>query len=281
MMSKNTTRNVTRDNSFNNVLDESSDNNISNISSMRDSASKEGETKNEKIPVLINKHIKEAFKFTLEERGIDIMNPERFIDAVYANLSRENKDIQFNCCKFRIQMFVKSFIFFLVNWKFSVIEEIFGLTEQFIKVLFKKQLFKCLYLQHHTVEEYRKKKDLIKKNYEFIFDTIKANEFKYGNDIVGIKDSENKNKDCVYNLNMKFNWFITFIDYLIVSYFSTDLIIPFYQFLNNLNMEEEVKKFDIENSFDLSHFFSQSPETYTKNINYIVEIMIFQIFKRP
>ena len=280
MISKNTTRNVTRDNSFNNVLDDSSDNNISNISSIKDSASKEGEIKNELIPVLINKPIKEAFKITLEERGIDIMNPERFIDAVYINLSKENKDIQFNFCKFRIQMFVKSFIFFLVNWKFSVIEEVFGINEKYIKALFKKQLFKCLYLQHHTVEEYKKKKDLIEQNYEFIYHTIKTNEYKYiNNDIVGIKDFEKKNKGCVYTLNMKFRWFITFIDYLIVSYLSTDLIIPFYQFLNNLKMEEEVKKFDMENSFDLSHFFSQSPEIYSENINYTVEIMIFQIFK--
>ena len=280
MISKNTTRNVTRDNSFNNVLDDSTDNNISNISSMKDSVSKEGEIKNELIPVLINKPIKEAFKITLEERGIDIMNPERFIDAVYANLSKENKDIQFNFCKFRIQMFVKSFIFFLVNWKFSVIEEVFGINEKYIKALFKKQLFKCLYLQHHTVEEYKKKKDLIEQNYEFIYHTIKTNEYKYiNNDIVGIKDFEKKNKGCVYTLNMKFRWFITFIDYLIVSYLSTDLIIPFYQFLNNLKMEEEVKKFDMENSFDLSHFFSQSPEIYSENINYTVEIMIFQIFK--
>ena len=280
-MSKNITRNVTRDNSFNNVLDESSDNNISNISSMRDSVSKEGETKNEKIPVLINKHIKEAFKFTLEERGIDIMNPERFIDAVYANLSRENKDIQVNCCKPQIQAFVKSFIFFLVNNKFSFTEEIFGLSEQFIKALLKKQLFKCLYLQQYTVEDYRKKKDLTKQNHEFISDTIKANELKYGNDILCNKAHENKNKDYVYNLKLKFEWFITFIDYLIVSYLSTDLIIPFYQFLNNLNMEEEVGKFDTENSFHLSYFFSQYPETYTKNINYIVEIMIFKLFNRP
>ena len=280
-MSKNTTRNVTRDNSFNNVLDKSSDNNISNISSMRDSASKEGETKNEKILVLINKPIKEAFKFTIEERGIDIMNPERFIDAVYANLSRENKDIQVNCCKPQIQAFVKSFIFFLVNNKFSFTEEIFGLTEQFIKALLKKQLFKCLYLQQHTVEDYRKKKDLTKQNHEFISDTIKANELKYGNDILCNKAPENKNKDYVYDLNLKFEWFITFIDYLIVSYLSTDLIIPFYQFLNNLNMEEEVGKFDTENSFHLSYFFSQYPETYTKNINYIVEIMIFKLFNRP
>ena len=280
MISKNTTRNVTRDNSFNNVLDDSSDNNISNISSIKDSASKEGEIKNELIPVLINKPIKEAFKITLEERGIDIMNPERFIDAVYANLSKENKDIQFNFCKFRIQMFVKSFIFFLVNWKFSVIEEVFGINEKYIKALFKKQLFKCLYLQHHTVEEYKKKKDLIEQNYEFIYHTIKTNEYKYiNNDIVGIKDFEKKNKGCVYTLKMKFRWFITFIDYLIVSYLSNDLIIPFYQFLNNLKMEEEVKKFDMENSFDLSHFFSQSPEIYSENINYTVEIMIFQIFK--
>ena len=40
--------------------------------------------------MLINKTIKEAFKITLEERGIDIMNPERFIDVVYTNLSKEN-----------------------------------------------------------------------------------------------------------------------------------------------------------------------------------------------
>ena len=280
-MSKNITRNVTRDNSFNNVLDKSSDNNISNISSMRDSASKEGETKNEKILVLINKPIKEEFKFTIEERGIDIMNPERFIDAVYANLSRENKDIQVNCCKPQIQAFVKSFIFFLVNNKFSFTEEIFGLSEQFIKALLKKQLFKCLYLQQYTVEDYRKKKDLTKQNHEFISDTIKANELKYGNDILCNKAHENKNKDYVYNLKLKFEWFITFIDYLIVSYLSTDLIIPFYQFLNNLNMEEEVGKFDTENSFHLSYFFSQYPETYTKNINYIVEIMIFKLFNRP
>ena len=164
MISKNTTRNVTRDNSFNNILDDSSDNNASNISSsLKDSASKDGEIKNEKIPILINKPIKEAFNITLEEKGIDIMNPERFIDAVYINLSKEHKDIQFKFCKFRIQMFVKSFIFFLVNWKFSVIEEIFGINEKLIKVLFKKQLFKCLYLQHHTIEEYKKKKDLQKK----------------------------------------------------------------------------------------------------------------------
>ena len=80
---------------------------------------------------------------------------------------------------------------------------------------------------------------------------------------------------------MKFNWYITFIDYLVVSYLSNDLIIPFYQFLNNLKMKDEIRNFDMENSFDLSHFFSQSPESYTENINYIVEIMIFQIFKRP
>ena len=280
MISKNTTRNVTRNNSFNNILDDSSDNNASNISSsLKDSASKDGEIKNEKIPILINKPIKEAFNITLEEKGIDIMNPERFIDAVYINLSKKHKDIQVNFCKFRIQMFVKSFIFFLVNWKFSVIEEIFGINEKLIKVLFKKQLFKCLYLEHHTIEEYKKKKDLQRKNYEFIFDIIKDNEYKYDNDIVGIKDFKEKNKDCVYSLNMKFNWYITFIDYLIVSYLSNDLLIPFYQFLNTLKMKDEIRNFDMENSFDLSHFFSQSPESFTENINYIVEIMIFQIFK--
>ena len=112
---------------------------------------------NEKIPISINKKIKSIFKYALNEIGIDIMNPKNFIDELLnmylqeENLTKETKEY-----RTRVENFVKTFIFLLVNWKFSLIEKTFDVKENILKLLLKKQIFKCNYLSNTTVDDYIK-----------------------------------------------------------------------------------------------------------------------------
>ena len=81
---------------------------------------------NLKIPISINKKLKSIFKYALNEIGIDIMNPKNFIDELLnmylqeENLIQETKEH-----RTKVENFVKTFIYLLVNWKFSFLENAF------------------------------------------------------------------------------------------------------------------------------------------------------------
>ena len=154
---------------------------LSNDNKISQRISKNSKSNNYRIPISINKKIKSAFKIALENDGIDIMYPNDFIERVYTYLSEDNKSEQMEGCRCRIEIFVKTFIFFLVNWKFPLLEKTFDIKENFLKILLKKQLFKCSYLKHNTIGSYKKNDNLQVKNYFIIFNVIKSIEYKYGN----------------------------------------------------------------------------------------------------
>ena len=98
--------------------------------------------------------------------------------------------------------------------------------------------------------------------------------------IIGINEDQNKKKDNTYSLVQKFNWFIKFIDYIIVCYLSKDCIIPFSAFFNNLEIKKVIDKFDAERNFDLNYFFSQMKgDLFAKKIVFIVETIIYYLIK--
>lgn len=247
----------------------------------KNSSLNESESNNDKITISINKTIKSAFKMALEKEGIDIMNPTNFIEAIYSYLPEEKNSEPVGQCKSRISIFVKSFIFFLVNWNFSLLEQTFDVNEMFLKILMKKQLFKCYYLQHLQVEEYKNKKNLQERNYHIIYDIINFIELKKKINIIGFKEYHEKKENYVYSLEIKFNWFIKFIDYIILSYLSKDWIVPFSVFFNNWEIKKVIEQFDEENKFDLYYFFSQmGPELFTKIVIYIVESVIYYLINK-
>ena len=246
----------------------------------KNSSSNESESNNEKITISINKTIKSAFKKALENEGIDIMEPTNFIEAIYSYLPEEKKGEPIDQCKSRISIFVKSFIFFLVNWNFSLLEQTFDVNEIFLKTLMKKQLFKCYYLQLHPVEAYKMKSNLQERNYHIIYNIIKLLEYKKKMNIIGINEDQDKKKDNTYSLVQKFNWFIKFIDYIILCYLSKDCIIPFSVFFNNLEIKKVIDKFDAERNFDLNYFFSQMKgDLFAKKIVFVVETIIYYLIK--
>ena len=233
------------------------------------------------IPISINKSIKSAFNIVLQSIGIDIMNPTDFIEAIYSYLLEENNSQRTEEFKKKIENFVKNFIFFLVNCKFSSLEQTFGVEENFLKILLKKQLFKCNYLRHHSIESYKKKDNIQEKNFFIIYNVIKSIEYKYGINIIGIGNYKENKKDSLYSCELKFNWFIKFIDYLIVGYLNKNNIIPFSQFINSLEMKKEIEKFDRERAFDLSNFYCQEKEEkFIKKLIYVVENVIYHLINK-
>ena len=233
---------------------------------------------NMKIPISINKKIKSIFKYVLNEIGIDIMNPKYFIDQLLIMYLQEEKQTQETKeHRIRVENFVKTFIFLLVNWKFSLIEKTFDVKENILKLLLKKQIFKCNYLSNSTVEEYRKNEKLLVRNLAVIFNVIKSIEYKYCMPIVGIESYQKVNEND-YSLEVKFHWFIKFVDYIIVLYLSEDLVIPFSYFINGKKMKELIEIFDKEKNFNLSYFFDQeNKEQFNKNMIYIVENVIYNL----
>ena len=233
---------------------------------------------NMKIPISINKKIKSIFKYALNEIGIDIMNPKYFIDQLLIMYLQEEKQTQETKeHRIRVENFVKTFIFLLVNWKFSLIEKTFDVKENILKLLLKKQIFKCNYLSNSTVEEYRKNEKLLMQNLLIIFNVIKSIEYKYSIPIVGIESYQKMNEND-YSLEVKFHWFIKFVDYIIVLYLSEDLVIPFSYFINGKKMKELIEIFDKEKNFNLSYFFEQeNKEQFNKNMVYIVENVIYNL----
>ena len=129
---------------------------------------------NLKIPISINKKLKSIFKYALNEIGIDIMNPKNFIDELLnmylqeENLIQETKEH-----RTKVENFVKTFIYLLVNWKFSFLENAFDVKENILKLLLKKQIFKCNYLNNSTIEEYKKNEKLQERNLFVIYNVIK------------------------------------------------------------------------------------------------------------
>ena len=233
---------------------------------------------NMKIPISINKKIKSIFKYAINEIGIDIMDPKNFIDQLLIMYLQEENQIQETKeHRIRVENFVKTFIFLLVNWKFSLIEKTFDVKESILKLLLKKQIFKCNYLSNSTVEEYRKNEKLLMKNLLIIFNVIKSIEYKYSIPIVGI-ESYQKDNESVYSLEVKFHWFIKFVDYIIVLYLSEDSVIPFSYFINGKKMKELIEIFDKEKNFNLSYFFYQeNKEKFNKKMIYIVENVIYNL----
>ena len=235
---------------------------------------------NEKIPISINKKIKSIFKYALNEIGIDIMNPKNFIDELLnmylqeENLTKETKEY-----RTRVENFVKTFIFLLVNWKFSLIEKTFDVKENILKLLLKKQIFKCNYLSNTTVDDYIKNEVAQTHNLLIIYHVIKLIEYKYNIKIVGIKSYQLESSND-YSLETKFHWFIKFVDYIIVLYLSEDSIVPFSYFINGKKMGELVETFDKEKKFNLSYFFyKENKEIFNKNMIYIVENVIYNLIK--
>ena len=233
---------------------------------------------NMKIPISINKKIKSIFKYAINEIGIDIMEPKNFIDQLLIMYLQEENQIQETKeHRIRVENFVKTFIFLLVNWKFSLIEKTFDVKESILKLLLKKQIFKCNYLSNSTVEEYRKNEKLLIQNLLIIFNVIKSIEYKYSIPIVGI-ESYQKDNESIYSLEVKFHWFIKFVDYIIILYLSEDSVIPFSYFINGKKMKELIEIFDKEKNFNLSYFFYQeNKEKFNKKMIYIVENVIYNL----
>ena len=233
---------------------------------------------NMKIPISINKKIKSIFKYAINEIGIDIMEPKNFIDQLLIMYLQEENQIQETKeHRIRVENFVKTFIFLLVNWKFSLIEKTFDVKESILKLLLKKQIFKCNYLSNSTVEEYRKNEKLLMQNLLIIFNVIKSIEYKYSIPIVGI-ESYQKDNESIYSLEVKFHWFIKFVDYIIILYLSEDSVIPFSYFINGKKMKELIEIFDKEKNFNLSYFFYQeNKEKFNKKMIYIVENVIYNL----
>ena len=235
---------------------------------------------NRKIPIQINKKIKSIFKYALNEIGIDIMNPKNFINELLnMYLQEENLTQETMEYRTRVETFVKTFIFLLVNWKFSLIEKTFDVKENILKLLLKKQIFKCNYLSNSTIDEYLKNENIMMQNLYIIFNVIKSIEYKYSIKIVGIESYQQKSSND-YSLEVKFHWFIKFVDYIILLYLSEDSIVPFSYFINGKKMGELVETFDKEKNFNLSYFFFQeNKETFNKNMIYIVENVIYNLIK--
>jgi len=233
---------------------------------------------NMKIPISINKKIKSIFKYAINEIGIDIMDPKNFIDQLLIMYLQEENQIQETKeHRIRVENFVKTFIFLLVNWKFSLIEKTFDVKESILKLLLKKQIFKCNYLSNSTVEEYRKNEKLLMQNLLIIFNVIKSIEYKYSIPIVGIEIYQ-KDNESIYSLEVKFHWFIKFVDYIIILYLSEDSVIPFSYFINGKKMKELIEIFDKEKNFNLSYFFYQeNKEKFNKKMIYIVENVIYNL----
>lgn len=233
---------------------------------------------NLKIPISINKKLKSIFKYALNEIGIDIMNPKNFIDELLnmylqeENLIQETKEH-----RTRVENFVKTFIYLLVNWKFSLLEKAFDVKENILKLLLKKQIFKCNYLNNSTIEEYKKKEKLQVRNLFVIYNVIKSIEYKYNIPIVGIENYQN-HKENDYSLEVKFHWFIKFVDYFIILYLSDDSIIPFSHFINEKKLRDLIETFDKDKNFNLSYFFYQeNGEKFKRKIIYIVENVIYNL----
>lgn len=233
---------------------------------------------NLKIPISINKKLKSIFKYALNEIGIDIMNPKNFIDELLnmylqeENLIQETKEH-----RTRVENFVKTFIYLLVNWKFSLLEKAFDVKENILKLLLKKQIFKCNYLNNLNIEEYKKKEKLQVRNLFVIYNVIKSIEYKYNIPIVGIENYQH-NKENDYSLEVKFHWFIKFVDYFIFLYLSDDSIIPFSHFINEKKLRDLIETFDKDKNFNLSYFFYQeNGEKFKRKIIYIVENVIYNL----
>ena len=233
---------------------------------------------NLKIPISINKKLKSIFKYALNEIGIDIMNPKNFIDELLnmylqeENLIQETKEH-----RTKVENFVKTFIYLLVNWKFSFLENAFDVKENILKLLLKKQIFKCNYLNNSTIEEYKKNEKLQERNLFVIYNVIKSIEYKYNIQIVGIENYQS-NKENVYSLEIKFHWFIKFVDYFIILYLSDDSIIPFSHFINEKKLRELIETFDKDKNFNLSYFFNQeNADKFKRKIIYIVENVIYNL----
>lgn len=233
---------------------------------------------NLKIPISINKKLKSIFKYALNEIGIDIMNPKNFIDELLnmylqeENLIQETKEH-----RTKVENFVKTFIYLLVNWKFSFLENAFDVKENILKLLLKKQIFKCNYLNNSTIEEYKKNEKLQERNLFVIYNVIKSIEYKYNIPIVGIENYQS-NKENVYSLEIKFHWFIKFVDYFIILYLSDDSIIPFSHFINEKKLRELIETFDKYKNFNLSYFFNQeNADKFKRKIIYIVENVIYNL----
>ena len=233
---------------------------------------------NLKIPISINKKLKSIFKYALNEIGIDIMNPKNFIDELLnmylqeENLIQETKEH-----RTKVENFVKTFIYLLVNWKFSFLENAFDVKENILKLLLKKQIFKCNYLNNSTIEEYKKNEKLQERNLFVIYNVIKSIEYKYNIPIVGIENYQS-NKENVYSLEIKFHWFIKFVDYFIILYLSDDSIIPFSHFINEKKLRELIETFDKDKNFNLSYFFNQeNADKFKRKIIYIVENVIYNL----
>ena len=250
---------------------------MDNINLNNNSSSNKMNT-NLKIPISINKKLKSIFKYALNEIGIDIMNPKNFIDELLnmylqeENLIQETKEH-----RTKVENFVKTFIYLLVNWKFSFLENAFDVKENILKLLLKKQIFKCNYLNNSTIEEYKINEKLQERNLFVIYNVIKSIEYKYNIPIVGIENYQS-NKENVYSLEIKFHWFIKFVDYFIILYLSDDSIIPFSHFINEKKLRELIETFDKDKNFNLSFFFNQeNADKFKRKIIYIVENVIYNL----
>ena len=70
----------------------------------------------------------------------------------YIEIDKSKVMQEINEHRTRVENFVKTFIYLLVNWKFSFLENAFDVKENILKLLLKKQIFKCNYLNNSTIE---------------------------------------------------------------------------------------------------------------------------------
>ena len=248
-------------------------NNIDKISSQKIFSNK-----NHIINISINRMIKSVLKKVLEKEGINIYNPTNCIEAIYQSIPDENKNKNMTEWKCRIESFVSTFISLIKTVKKSVVAQAYGIDEKIIDKLLLKELFKVLYLNNRfaSIELYKKNSDSQLKNYKIIFTIIKSLEYSYDKRIIGLKDY----KDSCYEMKFKFNWYVKFIDYIIVSYYlNNEKIMTFTEFFKRIDIEKAIQQFDIEREFDLYYFYSLNKVNFYNYIVEIVENVIMNIVK--
>ena len=233
---------------------------------------------NNTINISINCAIKSILKIVLDKEGINIFNPSNCIEIIYQYIPDEIKYNNITKWKCRIESFVNTFISLIKNVKKSVVAKAYDIDEKVIDKLLLKELFKALYLQSPfaSIELYKKNEHFQMKNYKIIFTIIKMLEYGHNECIIGLKDY----KDSSYEMKFKFNWYVKFIDYIIVSYYlKNDTIMTFNEFFNKIEIEKAIHQFDNEREFDIYHFYSLNKNSFCQHILEVVENVIINIVK--
>ena len=256
--------------------DSSEINNIDKNSNLKNYSNRNNNTG---INVQINHVISLIFKKILEEEGINLDKPRKCIEVIYQYIPDENKYKNITEWKFRIETFLKTFIYFLNNVKIPAVARTFGIDENIINDLVLKQYFKEKYLNNlsASVEIYKQRFNSQLRNYKIIYTIIKDLEYKHGKIIIGLKDYIDSDKNTACSINIKYQWYIRFIVYIIVYYLNNNSIMNFKNFFNKLDLDKITNNFDLETDFDIHNLYFLDKDSFCENIISIVENVIINL----